>query len=144
MNALALPSRRILSLFRFSFLFVTRSISNDSNGIRRIRKISSLSSSSLKFVCEYMCICIHVCVYKANNKGRVRRERLGWKSVALFLERASGVERRSPESSLKRISVDIQTCSGRLLNKLQRYGFRFVSFSLATFAALMHTFLSRS
>lgn len=79
MNALALPSRRILSLFRFSFLFVARSISNDSNGIRRIRKISSLSSSPLKFVCEYMCICIHVCVYKANNKdsGKGSKRKIG-------------------------------------------------------------------
>lgn len=92
-----------------------------------------------------------VCVHEVREgvvriRGRRRRvEKLGGNVGALFLERASSEwkgDLQSPRSN------ESQSISRRVLvarsTSYNGYGFRSVSFSLATFAALMHTFLSRS
>ena len=73
------------------------------------------------------------------------KEEAGGNVGALFLERASSEwkgDLQSPRSN------ESQSISRRVLvarsTSYNGYGFRSVSFSLATFAALMHTFLSRS
>lgn len=43
---------------------------------------------------------VHACGKASKDSGKI-----GWKSVALFLERASSVERRSPESSNESQSI---------------------------------------